>query len=288
MAASPGTVHYYEPDNVDADPSGTRPVGRSGFGPYPIIDAGEDGGLFGPLWDAAFAGRLPHFEAVHTGFKLRSARAVLRLPRALREPAIKAGSRLVAAWPGKPRRVAIKTIYAAFSLDWLAQRYHPRVVVIQRHPLNVVSSWRELQIPGFDLVSRPAILERFKDRFEGGPLPPGVSELTRIAWQVGLLTTAIGDSLERHPGWLLVNHEDLCADPVPRIQEVLARAGMPWSEQVETFIADSNRPGAGLVPQRVTSEQPERWKGRLTPNEVAEINSVLARFPRQGWVREPQ
>jgi hypothetical protein len=205
----------------------------------------------------------------------------------VRQPLIDVGSRALVALPGGPDRTAIKTIYGAFCLEWLVERYDPRVVVLQRHPLNVVSSWRELQIPDFDLCSRPALLEHYRDRFTGDPLDSSASELTRKAWQVGLLTTAIGDALERHPGWLLVNHEDLCADPVNLIREVCDRMGMPWSPDVERFLEDSNRPGQGLLPVRVTKEQPNRWKGRLSDDEVEEITSVLARFPRRGWIREP-
>ncbi len=287
LAATPGTLHYYEPDNVDSDPTGTRPVGRSGFGPYPMINPGDDGGMFRPLWDAAFAGRLPKVQQIDKGLKLQAVRAVLKLPRAVREPLISAGSRVLTALPGGPERTVIKTIYAPFSLEWLTQRYDPRVVVIQRHPLNVVSSWRELKIPGFDLTSRPALLEKYRDRFEGDPLDANASELTKTAWQVGLLTTAIGDVLDKNPQWLMVDHEDLCDDPSVKIRAVCDRLGIPWSSSVDDFLNESNRPGEGLKPVRVTKEQPNRWRGRLTDDEVEEITSVLGRFPRKGWIREP-
>jgi hypothetical protein len=283
MAATPGTRYYYEPDNVDADPTGLRPQGESGFGPYPVIDRGESGGPFRPLWNTVFAGRLPP----RRGFRLTAARAILKLPRAVREPLIHGSSRVLTALPGGPDRTAVKTIYAAFSLDWLVEEYDPRVVVLQRHPLNVVSSWRQLGIPGFDLTSRPLLIKRYRDRFEGEPPAAGASELTKIAWQVGLLTTAVGDSLDRHPGWLLVNHEDLCVEPVTRIRAMCDRVGLPWSSDVERFLDESNRPGEGLKPIRVTSEQANRWRGRLTDAEADEIIAVLARFPRQGWVRQP-
>lgn len=283
MAATPGTRHYYEPDNVDADPTGARPSSHSGFGPYPTISPGDRGGPYRPLWNTVFAGRLPP----RRGVKLTAARAALKLPRPIREPLIRTSSRVLTALPGGPERTAVKTIYAAFCLDWLVEEYNPRVVVLQRHPLNVVSSWRELQIPGFDLTSRPSLLARYRDRFDGDPLPADASELARIAWQVGLLSTAIGDSLDRHPGWLLVNHEELCADPISRIRGVCDGIGMPWSSDVERFLNESNRPGEGLKPIRVTSEQPNRWRGRLSDAEVEEIVGVLDRFPRHGWVREP-
>jgi Sulfotransferase family len=285
MAVTPGTLHYYEPDNVDADPTGQRPAARHGFGPYPIIGPGDDGGQFRALWDAAFAGRLPHMKPA--GAQLKAMRMLLKLPSSVREPLISAGARVLTAMPGGPERTAIKSIYSTFYLEWLVKRYDPRVVAIQRNPLNVVSSWRELQIPGFDLTTRPALLELFRDRYEGPPPARDSSELSKIAWQVGLLTTAVGDALERHPEWLLVTHEYLCEDPSERMRYVLERAGMPWSPDVERFLEESNRPGQGLVPQRVTKDQPTRWRGRLSDEEVAEITSVLARFPRRGWIREP-
>ena len=286
MAATPGTVHYYEPDNVDADPTGQRPIGRSGFGPYPIIDPSDDGGQFRGLWDAAFAGRLPRVQQTTKGVKLNAVRAVMRLPEAVREPFISVGAKVLTSLPGKPQRVVIKSIYSTFSLEWLVNRYDPRVVVIQRHPLNVVSSWRELKIPGFDLTTRPALLERYRDRFSGPLVVSDASKLTRIAWQVGLLTTALGDALDRHSEWLLVDHEQLCEDPKLGIREVVERTGLPWSEDVSRFLDESNRPGDGLKPQRITKDQPTRWKNRLSDCEVDEIRSVLDRFPRRGWIRE--
>jgi hypothetical protein len=284
MAATPGTHSYYEPDNVGADPTGVRPIGASGFGPYPEIPAGTDGGTYRSLWSTVFAGRLPR----RRGYKLTVARAVLKLPRGMREPIIRGGSNVLTALPGGPERTVVKSIYAAFSLEWLVEQFDPKVVMLQRNPLNVASSWRQLQIPGFDLTSRPSLLRRYGDRIDGPPPGPEASELTRATWQVGLITTALGDALDRHPGWLLVNHEELCIDPAVRIREVCERVGLPWSPDVEDFLEQSNRPGEGLKPQRVTAEQSDRWKTRMTDAEVDEVHSVLARFPRAGWIRQPQ
>ena len=45
-----GTRMVKEPDNVDADPTGTG-VSRLGFGPYPIIDRDDPAPQFRALWD---------------------------------------------------------------------------------------------------------------------------------------------------------------------------------------------------------------------------------------------
>ena len=79
----------------------------------------------------------------------------------------------------------------------------------------------------------------------------------------------------------------VCVEPAKKFRALFEKMGVPWSEDVETYLEEANRPGEGLKPVRVTSEQVDRWKSRLTAGEVEEINSVLARFPRKGWIREP-
>lgn len=278
-----GVRFYYEPDNIDADPSGGRPAGGFGFGPYPMISPGEESSMFAAVWDLVFAGRMPPVEKRPM---LLAARAALRLPRSLRDPLVRQVAATAARIPSRSNCTVVKSIYAIFSLDWLIERYHPQVVVIQRHPLNVVSSWRQLNIPLFDLASRPAIAQRYLEPLGIAP-PTGAPELTRIAWHVGLLTHVLGDTAERHPEALLVTHEDLCVEPITGMRDVFERLGLVWTADVESFLAASNRPGEGLQPVRVTTEQPDRWRKRLTDAEVDEIEGVLDQFPRRGWVRAP-
>jgi hypothetical protein len=283
LSRSVDTRHYYEPDNVDADPTGVRPVGARGFGPYPVLLPDGNGEPFRPIWDAAFAGRLPR----RRGLGLVAARTAARLPNSLRSPLVHTTSRVLRSLPGGPSRTVVKTIYAVFSLDWLVDRYDPRTLVLQRHPLNVVASWRELEIPMFDIAERIEIRRHFLEPLDLAPPPPGASELSRIAWHVGLLTTVVGDALDRHPGWMLLDHESLCVDPIPRIQDVFRRVGLPWTAEAETFLADNNRPGTGFQVSRVAKDQAERWRTRFTDAELREVTDVLAQFPRHGWVRPP-
>jgi hypothetical protein len=286
MGKAPGVRFYYEPDNVDADPSGERTAGRRGFGPYPMIDPGEDDNAFTPLWDMVFSGRFP-FGAERKQRLRPAAKVALHVPRGVRDPLVRRAAALSARLPSRRGWTIVKSIYATFSLDWLTQRYQPQVVAIQRHPFNVVSSWRQLHIPLFDLDTRPAVRERFLQPLGIEPPAPDSSELTRIAWLVGLLTHVLGEAVDRHPQWHLATHEDLCADPATNIHEIFDRVGLTWTDEVERFLSENDQPGEGLKPMRVTAEQPDRWRQRLSDAEVAEITEQLARFPRGGWVRQP-
>lgn len=268
-----------EPDNVDADPSGSG-LSRLGFGPYPVIDPSDQAPQFRALWDLAFSARVPN----KPGVRRSAARAVLRLPAPLRDPVLRRSARAVSALPGRASQVVVKSIYAQFAVDWLVQHYDPRVVVIERHPLNVVSSWTELGVHGFDLLERPLIRERWLDPLGITVPPPEASKLERAAACVGLVTTVLRDQVRRHPGWLVVSHERLCAAPQAEIREVCEGVGLTWTDGVARFLAESNRPGEGFSNVRVTSEQPMRWRGRLTDQQADEVQAVLDRFPSRGRV----
>jgi len=271
-----------EPDNVDANPAGG---GRSrlGFGAYPEVDRGDAAPQYRALWDLAFSARVPN----RAGWKRSAARAALRLPRPVRDPLLRRTAQAMSALPGRPAHVVVKSIYAPFAAEWLADTYQPRVIVIQRHPLNVISSWAELGVHGFDVLDRPSIRTRHLERL-GIALPgPGASRLQLISTWVALLSTVLGEHLDRHPEWLLVTHEDLCVDPERAIRDVAGRVGLTWTEHTTRFLNQSNRPGTGFSHERVTRDQPDRWRGRLDDSQVTEIEAVLAQFPSLGWVRPP-
>jgi Sulfotransferase family len=281
-----GVRFYYEPDNVDADPTADVAAGRRGFGPYPVIDSDRDAGQFAPLWDLVFSGRLPF--ALRERRRLRpAARIALRLPRSMRDPLVRGAAALSARRPGRAESIVVKTIYATFSLEWLVARYQPKVIAMQRNPLNVVSSWRELQIPLFDLATRPIIRSRYIEPLGIEPPRADASEVARIAWHVGLLTHVIAQAVDRHPEWCFVTHEDLCDDPANTIRSVCEQIGLTWTDDVERFLSENNRAGEGLAPVRIATEEPTRWRKRLNDREVGEIEAVLQDFPTRGWVRPP-
>ncbi len=283
MGHAEGAQEVKEPDNVDADPSGTG-VSRLGFGPYPMLAPDDAAPQFRALWDLSFSARIPN----KRGLTRNVARAVLRLPTGVRDPLMRRSAQAMSALPGRVPHVVVKSIYAHFSVDWLLRHYDPRVVVIHRHPMNVVSSWAQLGVHGFDLLERPLIRERYLDPL-GIPVPGAdASVLQRTAAWVGLLTTVLAEQVNAHPEWVVAGHEDLCAEPARRIRDVCDRVGLGWTDEAQRFLEESNRPGEGFSHVRVTSEQPQRWRSRLSDEQVAEIEAVLDRFPSRGYVVGPR
>ena len=284
LEKTPGTISWNEPDNIDASRDPDEAFGTSGFGPYPIIDPDDPGSVHRALWDVVFKSGLTHTQLRQMTPYLRP---FLKLPKPILHPLVKAGGAALSVMPNKNQRNIAKTIYSCFSIEWIVKNYDPQVIVTQRHPYSVIASWRELDMPKFDLLTRPELLKRYGDQFGGNPPTASDSELTQAAWIVGLQTAALGAAAEKHPEWVIVNHEDLCVDPVEKFRALCKVVHIPWSDKVAEFLETSNRPGKGLVTNRVASEQVDKWRRVLKSDEVEEIASVLNRFPNYGWVAKP-
>jgi hypothetical protein len=296
LASIPGARQWHEPDNIDSErwygPQNSfegdfndLPIGKSGFVPFPSISPRSDGGIYASLWDVVYGSMVPLNRAgrIPDGV-IKILNPLLKLPHNVLHPMIKIGSRLLTSVMPKPSLVVAKTVQGSFYIDWIVQRYSPKVVMIERNPLNVISSWRELNVRSFDLMTREELSSLSSKWYDGKPPLTTDSQVSKIAWTVGLLTSGLAESFERNPEWALVRHEDLVADPQARYQDLFRRFDLPWSHDIDDFLERSNKPGKGFQALRLASEEGQKWNSKLSPSEVSEIRGVLAGFRNQGWI----
>jgi hypothetical protein len=288
LARAPGVIHVHEPDNEKRDPFALKAKRR--LGRFPVVDRGEELRTYASLWEGAFAGGIVSDSAAERTCRrlmervspeeLESAAASQR--RSLRVRAISALARPRGAAP-EAEVVIVKSVHAPLSLDWVRARGEPLVVAVMRHPLNVIASMLELDMPDRDrhLDRNRRVLERLV-RPWNVPLPDeSASEVHRVAWQVGVLSTALERSVG--PDDVTVVHEDVCVEPGARFRSLFERCGLMWTADVEDHLRASDRPGSGFKPVRVAAELPERWRKRLGDTEVEEIREVLRSFPTTRW-----
>jgi hypothetical protein len=279
-----GFVH--EPDNETQHPFAVR--AKATLGRWPVLDPGDPSPPdYDDLWELALAGvvnrRTPRWASAKVLLK-RAGKAEIRsafTPGGHLTPKLK----MVSALACKPVRpvagatVLVKSVHAPLSLEWIASRWHPRVVVVQRHPLNVIASWGELGWGGLRIDGHPLVQERYVRPLGIKPLEPGCSHLAVVTWQIGLFTVALQRAAARHPDWVVVSHEQLCADPESGFASLCSTLGLEWGDASRQFLAASNRPGTGTTTLRVAGDQPERWKRRLDARQVCEVRRVLDGFP---------
>jgi hypothetical protein len=287
LRSSVGAQAVLEPDNEDMRPSAIhakRQVGR-----YPVLEPGAEAPDYRALWEWALLG-------AYEDRRARLARRILgpgarnRIHEGRPDPVTRLAS-MVARDPrpapggvDTSTRVLAKSIHAQLSLEWLAHEFEVEVLVLLRHPANVLASWMEVNLKdarNATLETRPEVRTRFLGPW-GVPLP-GSDPIERMSWRIGLLTAALEEAHSRHPEWHLRTHEELCEDPPGRFRELYKDLDLPWGAPSDAFLDEHDTPGSGFAVDRVASELPDSWKRRLDGDQVATLRRVLGWFPITTW-----
>ncbi len=282
LGRAPRTAYVHEPDG-DHDPFAFR--ARRGSFIMPVLAPGDPAPDMERLWAGALAGG----ERATTIRNRLAWRQYRRSPVSQRwdawlEGRISPGLRLIAAL-AQPRvavadcdHVVAKSVRAEWSVEWIAQRFSPTVVIVERHPLNALASWSEL---GFGNDPRALTgLGRYSEaHWNVKPPPPDAPLIRRQAFVYGVGSASLREVAARHPEWIRARHEVLCVDPQMQARKLLADVGLAWGDATERYLAESDREGSGYHTQRKAQDQPERWKSRLDEEQVAIITETLAAFP---------
>lgn len=292
LGATEGTAYVNEPDGF-GEPFAFRIMLR--YGEHPAVAADADAPDYARLWRGAFAGgrpaRTPRDRAARFLFARtpldvrRAARATHEVPARLRM--VRALATPLAADP-TARAVVVKTVLSGLSAEWLVQR-HPeaRVVLVERHPYNVLASWRDL---GY--VARGREFDRVAAwagaRWGVRPPEETAPHLAQQAFFFGVLTASLRETAAAHPEWARTTHEHLCVDSTTRLAALAAELGLEWGPRARAFVAESDVTDTAEATdatdrpyrtRRATAEQPDRWRERLTAGEIGTIDATLAGFP---------
>jgi len=294
MPAQADAIAYLpEPDNPFIWGHAARV--KWGLGAYPVVTAAAQDGLE-RLWTRAFTvnehaptfvGRLgrrlywPHRHSAtqpRSRILPRSKQAMLALGLTLAEPA---------SPPRSGQRPLVKTVMAPFCTDWLLQRFPVAAVGVRKQPLNLVASWMQRGW-GPPLADEPAFACSHDPREVVGPLLPKMEfppapdpheTLRRLTWELGLMAACLSAALDR-AGSMQLQHERLCIDPEEGFRVAYDHLGLGWTEAAEKFLRSADRQGSAPYDvRRQASAEVDRWRTRLSREEVRIIRSVSDNFP---------
>jgi hypothetical protein len=289
LGADPNLQPVSEPDNEGL--SAPAIWGKKAVGRFPALQPGDDDQRYHGLWSWILEGaprrRRLRFAAWILGHVQGPGRT--RFLQGRRVPLMTIAGAL-ARHPGhgteselRNQRLLVKSVHAPLTIEWLAEEFEFDVLVLLRHPGNVLSSWLTLDLN--DQFSRleenPAVRARFLNPWRVAP--PGPDPLERMIFSIGVLSTALEAAASRNPHWHVRTHEQLCSDPGSEFKKLYADLGLKWSEAVEGLLVGNNRPGEGFINRRVAAELPDNWKQRLTPHQVVVMQRVLSQFPLKTW-----
>ena len=291
LGTDPSILMVNEPDNEGRQP--TAIWAKGDLGRFPTLEHGQDDERYRRLWTWALDGAPTNRRLLGAGKLLHGTSAESRAEffQGRRSPRMQLAGLLGAPPRSGPvaelakRRLLVKTVHTPLALDWLTGTFDLDVVVLFRHPGNVLSSWRSLQLT--DQFARVEDLPSVRRRIDSGSIPPrGSGPVERTVWLIGLLTLALEEEVAKHPDWIVRTHEELCRNPQDAFRRLFAEVDLPWTDGVEQFLVANDRPGEGFVVTRVASDAPEAWKTRLDAEEITTMQQVLGRFPLTGWSAE--
>jgi hypothetical protein len=292
LGADPNLHPLLEPDNEGS--SAPAIWGKAAAGRFPALQPGDHDQRYRELWSWILDG-------APRSLRLRVAAQMLRPVQRPERTRFLQGRRVplmtlagaTARHPGNGRpselrnqRLLVKSVHAPLALEWLAEEFEFDVLVLLRHPGNVLASWLALNLNEqfVRLEENPAVRTRLLNPW--GVSAPGPDPLERMIFSIGVLSTALEAAAARNPHWLIRTHEQLCGDPSQEFKRLYADLGLKWSEAVEGFLTGNDRPGEGFDTQRVAAELPDNWKRRLTSHQVAVMQRVLSQFPLKNWTAE--
>ncbi len=289
LGSAAGTGRILEPDNEDKYPAAIH--AKHQVGRYPVLRPGDEATSYRRLWEWILSG-------AHEDGRSRLARRILgpgftkRIHEGRPDPVTWLAA-TVARDPRPPHdapvpnRLVVKSIHAQLATEWLAAEFDVDVLLLLRHPANVLASWMEVNLKdarNSTLENRSEIRTRYLEPW-GVPLP-GPDPIERMSWRIGLLVAVIEDARSRHPEWHLRTHEQLCIDPTAEFQRLYTELGLEWGEPSEAFLEAHNTPGSGYIVNRVASELSDSWQRRLDDEQVATLRRVLGWFPITTWTDE--
>ena len=261
------------------------------LGRYPVLVPGDQDADYQELWRWVLAGT-PQSRRLEAAERVRKA--------ALKEwrwyvkghwtPTMRLAGQL-GRHPGdqpvpelRDRRLLIKSVHAAMSVQWLAATFDLEVLVLLRHPAAVLASWQSLGLPEHyvRLERVPEVRRRCEEW--GVPLP-GPDELEHTVWLLGVLLTSL-EQAARDSGFALRTHEQMCSSPVDEFRALYRELGLEWTDMADHNLYSLNRPGQGWTVERAAQDQRDLWKTRLSPATVDVMQRVLAPFPFRTWTAE--
>ncbi|MDQ8203610.1 hypothetical protein [Pelagicoccus sp. SDUM812003] len=189
-------------------------------------------------------------------------------------------------------RVLVEEVASFLSIEWVARKWAPQVVVVTRHPCSHVrlaqnqgaaeSEARQLNRILDCEALRSGILEPHLDRLSELKRP---IERSAALWAIKNLVAH--DAYSRNPDWVFVKYEDLCQDPIQRFKELYEELDLEWNLGAEDYLeyvsSDGCQPFVGVEP--LNSKQVNRWKNEMSADDIRTIMRVVEPFGLPSYER---
>ncbi len=184
-------------------------------------------------------------------------------------------------------RALLKDPIAVFSAEWLAEQFDMDVVVLVRHPAAFAGSLARLgwSHPFAHFLAQPLLMRDHLAAFEdeirayAGEERP-ILDQAALLWR--MIYSVVRTYVARHPGWIVVRHEDLSRDPVGQFRMLYERLDLSftpdvaWAIESHTGPANPREAPRGASAWRLDSRaNVEAWRRRVGPADAERIRAAV-------------
>lgn len=182
-----------------------------------------------------------------------------------------------------PGRIMVKDVHSCLALSWIHHHINPVIVIVLRHPCAMASSWYRVfkstaqknSIKGLQrMLEQPLLIQDYLNPFEDILLQKNSNFWYKVGLYWGATYFILQQQIQHNPDWIVVKHEDLCANPVKNYQSLFSKLDLVWTERTEQLLVTSTQQDSkeAYSPSRITSQEPNKWQNEL---ENWQIESVM-------------
>lgn len=171
------------------------------------------------------------------------------------------------------QRVLLKSVHGLLLLPYLKEKLSFTPVILQRHPLNVFSSYIKLNLPDGNrsLFRQKELLNTY-----GISSPKDISEKSfnyKCGYQLGVFRkiTQSYKTDQKLSGTLFLEYEKIIKDPYQEIQILCKDLSIKYTSELESYMKSKFKAGEGFETNRVLTNQHQIWKKRLSKEQINEF-----------------
>ena len=170
------------------------------------------------------------------------------------------------------------------AVEWVADSFDIDVLVVLRHPANVLASWLELDLPDRDRVLDHvvAVQDRYARRWNVSPPGPEPLDRSGVATRSSDRCARRGSDPASASGWS--GYTRTCVSILPPSSGgSIAELGLEWTDAVDRASRPAIDPDADSPCRGRRRRRPTPGDRRLGPAEARALRRVLGAFPLRHW-----
>jgi hypothetical protein len=178
------------------------------------------------------------------------------------------------------KRRIIKSVHSGLAIEFLKNYFDFRLVIVFRHPANVIASYLQLKSEdgSRDIFEQPDLkndfLQPYLDRIKELESP-----LSLMGFQIAIFYYYWENTVLKNGDTLVLQHEDLCVQTEEKFRRIFKSLDLEWNDKVVSYIQRNNKEGEGYQINRIAKNELDKWKKKLTPAQIKEIQKGYRILP---------